>query len=472
MNASTRHLASSLATRAALPPARIFPSLLLATLFGVACAQGNQSSQPNKTQAAGAAAVKTALAKNSSTKHTVRAADGTADAGTAQFDAPVIDPSTWQGTPAGTGSYSLGLASGTVSGGPQSASASGSDGTTLWHQVVIGDFSARTGNALFVEIDDATFATGTLTIDNTHVFAGLIDIATGNDLADAISGSLTLSAAGSAVGTRITGSLTGQFQVAPPTQTNPTCSTDRDCASGQTCVAGTCENTSTNGSCPASLNCVPGTCSCSVDSSGNPICGCETQPTTCSSDRDCTNGQSCINGACTGSQPPPPPPACSTNADCGSGGSCENGVCVSSSPGCAELQGSGSFTITTGASALCSALPAATTTVSAASLAMTQIDESGKPTIILGDSSNASRAELGIELDVCPSASTTLTIGSGVQIFAISTVQANANLVLYAEAKATGGTVTFASRNAGGLIGTVSATFDNGGTATATFDIQ
>lgn len=67
--------------------------------------------------------------------------------------------------------------------------------------------------------------------------------------------------------------------------TDPTCDTDGDCAAGEVCVDGQCQQ--------------------------------------CRADADCPIGQRCQAGACVA-----PPPECASDAACGEGRHCEAGRCV------------------------------------------------------------------------------------------------------------------------------------------------
>ncbi len=67
--------------------------------------------------------------------------------------------------------------------------------------------------------------------------------------------------------------------------TDPVCDTDGDCAAGEVCVDGQCQQ--------------------------------------CRADADCPAGQRCQSGACVA-----PPPECSSDAACGEGRRCEAGRCV------------------------------------------------------------------------------------------------------------------------------------------------
>jgi len=386
-----------------------FPLIAFTALLAAAC--GSQNSAAPKNSALAQSAAKASL--GFSPQFGARSpADAGSATGSASFDAPVVDTSTWAGTPAGTGTYAVSLASGSLSGGPQSAAASGTDSAgTLWHEVIVADFSVASGGALAVAIDDATFASGTLTIDGVHVMASVFDISTGNELAQATGGTVTLSAAGSAVGSEVTGSLAGSF-VSSAT-TSSTCSTDTDCPRGDVCTAGTCT--------------VP------------------SQPSGCSTDSDCPSGETCQSGVCTAPT---------------QGTACANG------------QGTGAFTVQIAASDVCSALTATLVNVPNAQAQTGAIDASGSPTIVLVDPSSPNGNMLALELTACPSAAGTLSIGSGVEAYAyVDFPNAGTHLSLYAVYQATSGSVIFTAVGAT-LAGSATLGFDNGGSATANFDLQ
>jgi len=372
-----------------------------------------------------------------------RAADGDADAGTAQFDAPVVDSSTWAGNPAGTGSYSVTTANGVLTGGPQSAASSGSDGSTLWHEVVIGNFTAQSGVGLVLAIDDATFAAGALTIDNTHVLVSLFNVADGSEVAQVLSGTVSLRAAGAAVGSRITGSLSGAFQLL-----TATCTADAQCAQGEVCSNGVCA-TSTAPTCAIA---------CRADAD----CG--------QDGGTCGSSGCCVGNADAGVQ-------CSTDQDCPQGEACQANTCVPSSPpstACnSTLPGTGSASWTLGALDSCSAFPAAAGGLASAEAFITAVDDAGDLGLVLVGS-DPSQGQLVIDLKSCPAAAGTFNIGTAAGELSAqltTSVQATPNLLLYAQLSASSGTVTFTSVG-GQLTGTATLAFDGGGTAIASFNVQ
>jgi Cys-rich repeat protein len=132
------------------------------------------------------------------------------------------------------------------------------------------------------------------------------------------------------------------------------CTSNSQCPSAQTCVAGTCRTTQTDGGasgacvtnadCGSTEQCTNGTCvlRCAlstevcgdgVDNNCNGVvdegCPVDGGMMTCASDANCASGQTCVNGACElldggldGG-----PLLCRVDTDCASGQACVNGVC-------------------------------------------------------------------------------------------------------------------------------------------------
>jgi peptidoglycan-associated lipoprotein len=84
--------------------------------------------------------------------------------------------------------------------------------------------------------------------------------------------------------------------------TDPACDQDSDCAAGEVCVDGQCQQ--------------------------------------CRADADCPAGQQCRSGACVS-----PPPECSSDAACGAGRRCEAGRCVAMSTSDETTDGPASCTM-------------------------------------------------------------------------------------------------------------------------------
>jgi hypothetical protein len=133
-----------------------------------------------------------------------------------------------------------------------------------------------------------------------------------------------------------------------------TCSQDTDCSSGETCASGVCSSSGLSGcaspgpgsACPAGQACINGACgACSTFED------CNTQPfglpgqlsglacidgvcAACSTNAQCGGGMACVGGTCG---------TCSTNAQCGPSGQCTDGYCAcSSGQQCASGQRCGS----------------------------------------------------------------------------------------------------------------------------------
>jgi Cys-rich repeat protein len=219
--------------------ARLVSSCLLLALAG--CASGNKAP--------------VTFARPSPQGSTVDALS-TGYAGTASFDAPVVDVNSWTGSPVGTGTFSL-QSNPAVAGGPQAIGAV--DGTTQY--VVIADFAAPPG-AFFAVLSEGPMAVGTHAVDNVVWFAGLFDGNSGQPLALATQGTVTLTAAGG-LGAQLTGSFSGTLD--DVVSTTPTaCSSSAQCASGEVCVGGVCQaappGCTSNAQCPSGQSCQAGRC--------------------------------------------------------------------------------------------------------------------------------------------------------------------------------------------------------------------
>lgn len=85
---------------------------------------------------------------------------------------------------------------------------------------------------------------------------------------------------------------------------SPACDSDKDCKDGQHCVNKTCVQCGDDSHCPEGQECVNG--------------GCFVVAPECASDDQCQPGQVCKDGKCK---------ACESNGECGPGGTCKSGVC-------------------------------------------------------------------------------------------------------------------------------------------------
>lgn len=179
--------------------------------------------------------------------------------GTATFDAPVVDPNTWTGSPAGTGSYAL-QSNPAVSGGPHAIGALDSSSGAPVQYVIVSDFSAGSGN-FFAVVSEQLLTAGTHPVDNVTLFAGLFDGATGQAIALATSGTVTLTAAGG-LGGQLTGSFSGTLDdvISGPVA----CSSSAQCAPGEACVGGACQpqvsGCTSSAQCPSGQVCQAGRC--------------------------------------------------------------------------------------------------------------------------------------------------------------------------------------------------------------------
>ena len=405
-----------------------------------------------------------------STRHSALGGSGPTVASTATFDAPVVDPATWSGSPVGTGVFSVPL-SPALSGGPSSIAAveAGSSGT--FYYFIVGDLTAPTGTALAV-ISDAPFATGTLTLDPAHHYVAAFDTATGDPVAEAQSGTLTLTAAGSAVGARVTGSLSAAFQAIAA----PGCTSSSQCAAGQVCLGGSCVASpvcTSNAQCAPGEVCVSGACvaapgcTSSAQCAAGQVCqrgACVAAPG-CTSSAQCAPGQVCQAGACVTLS------GCTSSAQCAPGEACQAGRCVATTPpaGCQGLQGSGTLTSSQGALSTCSAVGSASLNLANA-VAMVSDSPTGAPAIILLDPASQNQG-LELDLNACPAGPGTLNVGAGFDATLYVNPAVSGHVALFAAYQATSGTLTFTQVGAT-LTGTASLSFDNGGTASATFTVQ
>ena len=84
----------------------------------------------------------------------------------------------------------------------------------------------------------------------------------------------------------------------------PACGGDKDCKDGERCINKHCQQCGTDADCPDGRECQDGACVARAE---------------CKVDTDCADGQICKDGACT---------ACVADAECGTGGRCDAGACV------------------------------------------------------------------------------------------------------------------------------------------------
>ncbi|MBL8924347.1 MAG: hypothetical protein JNJ54_36195 [Myxococcaceae bacterium] len=418
----------------------------------------------------------------------------------ATFDAPVIDPNTWSGTPIGTGSFTVAL-SPSISGAPSSIAFTDPQAGDRF--VFIGDFSAPTGTALAL-ISDTAWVVGTTTLNGSSKTAVVFDPSTGNVTAVASAGTVTLTAAGSALGQRVTGTLSASF--VPSTSAPPQCVVDADCASQERCQSGQCVRVTPAG-CTSNAQCAPGqvcqsgACiaappqdagpapACVIDAdcavserclSGQCVavttgctssaqCArgeqcvagqCVASPAGCTSSAQCASGQQCVAGQCVSS-----PSGCTSNAQCPRGLVCQAGQCVSTGPAsCTPKQGSGGYSGSFGAVNTCSALGSGAVSLTNAVAALD--DDQGQLALFIVDP-NTQRDGLIVELNACPSGPGSAT---GLSATLYSTSQTTGGVVLSAMVP---GTASIQWTQVGATIGgSVSVSFGAGGTVTGTFTVQ
>lgn len=392
----------------------------------------------------------------------------------AQFDAPIIDPQTWNGTPVGTGSFSVALTP-TASGGPSSVAFS--DPSTTDRYVIIGDFTSASGDGLAL-ISDSAWVVGANTLNGTTKTAVIFDSASGNVTAIARTGTVTLTAAGGALGQRVTGTLSASF--VPYSSTPPGCVVDADCSSGEVCASGQCVRPTppactSHTQCPAGQLCNAGVCVSPQPQDAGPAPVCVT-------DRDCGAGQQCLSGQCVtapgctsnaqcavgeqcvAGQCIPTASGCTSNAQCPRGLVCQAGACVSVGPvSCTPKQGSGAYSGSYG-SLTCSALGSGAVSLTSAGAAIDE--DNGQLALFIVDP-NTQRDGLVIELNACPAAAGATNNLSATLYSSQSTAQ---GVVLSAMIPGTA-TVTWTQVGAT-LAGSVSVSFVTGGTVSGTFTVQ
>jgi Cys-rich repeat protein len=430
-------------------------------LAGLLLALNGCSTAPNKP-----AAVKLPTARSAALTGI-----GPAVSGAANFDAPVIDSAAWTGAPIGTGQFSIPLTP-ALAGGPAAiASTEVSPRSTLYY-LLVGDLSSPNGTALAI-ISDAPFAVGTTAIDPAHHFVAVFDTVTGNPVAEAQSGTLTVTAAGTTLGSHVTGTLSATFQavVAPA----PACTSSSQCAAGEVCMSGACVVSpvcTSSAQCASGEVCVGGACVAAPACTTNAQCasgevclrGTCVPSTGCTTNAQCAAGEVCVSGTCVAA------PACTSSAQCAPGQACVSGRCVGTTPaGCQGMQGQGTVTSSQGAVATCSALGAPSVNLTNALAAVTD-SSSGTPAIILVDAATQSEG-LELALNACPAGPGTLTLGAGFEATLYTGNRTVGHVSLFAAYQATGGTLTFTQVGTT-LAGTASLSFDNGGTASASFLVQ
>jgi hypothetical protein len=397
-------------------------------------------------------------------------------AANAQFDAPIIDPQTWNGAPVGTGGFSVSL-SPSVSGGPSSVAFA--DPQTTDHYVIIGGFNAPSGSGLAL-ISDSAWVLGANTLNGATKTAVLFDVATGDVTAIARTGSVTLTAAGASVGQRVTGTLSASF--VPFSSTPPACTVDADCAPSEVCASGQCVRSTppactSHTQCPAGQLCSQGACvpAPSADAGPGPQCradadclfgevcvagACVVLPSGCTSSAQCAPGEACVSGQCV-----PGSSGCTSNAQCPGGLVCQRGACVSSTTPttCTGRQGSGSYS--GGAGQLtCSALGSGAVSLPGAAAI---IDEDNGQLFLMLVDPNTQRDGLVVELNACPSASGPTT---GLTATLYTSQTTSQGVVLSAMVP---GTASISWSQVGAtLSGSVTATFVTTGTVSGTFTVQ
>ncbi|MFO0598406.1 MAG: hypothetical protein U0228_24080 [Myxococcaceae bacterium] len=398
---------------------------------------------------------------------------GNGMAATATFDAPVINANSTGAFNPGTGSFTVAPS---TSGGPTSIGAVDTSQRPALQYVMIGDFNANASN-FFAVLTDTSFTTGSHAIDNQHWFAGLFDGTTGDPIALASSGTVTLTTA-SGIGGRFVGSFNGTLDpVAASCQTTADCAAGEICSNGQ-CVTSPTPACRTNADCAAGQSCQAGVCvtntpppACVIDAdcAANQVCvggQCvtSTPPPVCTVDADCASNEQCLRGQCV---PVSNPPQCTSNNQCPLGWACQSGQCVpGGNPGtCDGQQGFGAANGSVGTVASCAAIPASTVSLTQG---MAMIDDQLRLMVFDG---NTGDEGVILELAVCPGAAGTLTLGNGlVAASHVKDVQTT-DLRLFAERRASSATLTL-TRVSPTLAGSFALTLSAGGQVSGNFTMQ
>lgn len=382
--------------------------------------------------------------------------------GTATFDVPVVDPNTWQGNPMGTGSWST-TATPPLSGGPTGV---GFYESQAGHYLMIGNFSAS-GTFFGIVSDGAQLTLGASQVNNTTLYAGIFDAATGDPVALATSGTITLTANG-LIGGRITGTFTGTLDDVTP---SPLCTTTAQCRPGETCLGGKCvvSGCTSNAQCATGQICQGGQCISNPGCTSNAQCGagliCQggqcVAPPACTSNAQCAAGKVCQAGQCVTA-----PPACTTDAQCGSGKKCQAGQCVSVTPiSCNGLQGDGAYAGALTNSAVCSAFNRSSVNVTKA-FAVLGDDGNGLTLFVMDPASDSAGAV--IPLAACPSGLGTVNV-SGASFWDQTT---SGGVAYYSNRPATLGTITVTQVGAAGLKGNFWLSLVDGSEVKGSFDVR
>jgi Cys-rich repeat protein len=405
-------------------------------------------------------------------------------AGTATFDVPVVDPSTWQGSPMGTGTWSTG-ATPPLSGGPTGVGFYDTQSGVTGHYLMIGNFTAGSGTFFGIVSEGQPLSLGTKAINNTTLYAGIFDAATGDPVAMASSGTITLTAAG-LIGGRITGSFSGTLDDITSTACTSSaqcrvneqclggacvpvgCTSNAQCGSGQICQSGVCITTpgcTSNAQCGSAQICQSGVCIAIPACTSNAQCGsgricqsgvCITTPG-CTSNAQCATGQTCQSGVCIAT------PACSSNAQCGSGRVCQAGQCVVvTAVSCNGLQGGGSYSGTLGNVAVCSAFTGGVSVTKA--FAVISDDGAGLALYVMDPALESAGAILPI--NACPSGPSTVAV-SNATFWDQTTARGT---TFYARHPAITATVTYTQVGTA-LIGSFWLSLDGGGQVKGSFNV-
>ncbi|MBS1152774.1 MAG: OmpA family protein [Myxococcaceae bacterium] len=326
---------------------------------------------------------------------------------------------------------------------------------------MIGNFSGS-GHFFGIVSDGAVLTVGTTAINNTTLYAGIFDSATGDPVALASSGTITLSAAG-LIGGRITGSFSGTLDDVTPTG----CTSSAQCLAGEQCVSGRCvpQGCTSNAQCSSGQVCQAGQC-VTVGCTSNAQCGsgqvcqagqCITAG--CTSNAQCGSGQVCQAGQCVAA------PACTTDAQCGSGKKCQAGQCVTVTPAaCNGRQGDGSYRGKSGTSMVCSAFATSGVNVGQAFAAIGD-DGNGLNLFVMDPAQDSAGAIL--PLTACPSAPGTVAISNG----SLWEQTTSGGVTFYAVRPATSASVTFTAVGTS-IVGTFSMALVGGGQVIGEFQVH
>jgi Cys-rich repeat protein len=393
--------------------------------------------------------------KEPSSAQMAQALGGTGYSASAQFNAPVVDPNSWQGTPIGSGTWSA-QSTPAQSGGNQAIGAVDSASTPgqTYRYVVVGDFTTQGGH-FFAVISDQPFTVGAAQIDNQHLFAGLFDASTGEPTALADSGTVTFTQVGGIGGT-VAGSFSGTLD---DVQSAPGCASNADCAAGQLCASGTCVSPPVG--CTTDADCASGqVCAGGVCVAGSSCDGGACVPSGCVSNADCAANESCVRNTCIANST-----GCTSSAQCPPGTACQSGACVPTVSSSCQVSGTGAYSGSAASVMTCSALGSGALSLTNGQAFIGDGQTGSGLAFYLFDANGGADGVL-LPLSACPASPGPVQVSG--QVYA-SAPNAGPGLQLIAVHDASG-TINFTG--VGHYTGTFSLTLTGGGSVTGSFDLQ